>query len=100
MEVILFHSEDPTCVSYQKALGVADAVQKKFGDQLRLEIHKTDSELARAYNCRGSIAVFVNGKMVPIDVATSQEKMGVFLDEILTCSARNGDLHSVDTWSW
>ena len=76
LEIVIFHSGDTASVPYQKVRGVADANQKKFGDQLELAIYTTDSEQANAYNCRGSIAVFVNRKLIDLEVATSEKKNG------------------------
>lgn len=62
---------------------MARMMQEKFGDQLDLQIHRTDSEEAKAYTLRSSTTVLVNQEMVPLDVATSGEKMAAYLEEIL-----------------
>ncbi|MCW5202695.1 MAG: hypothetical protein QTN59_13650 [Candidatus Electrothrix communis] len=84
LEMFFFHSGNPVLVSYRKVTDVVEAMQEKFGDQLDLKIYKTDSEMARAFGCRGSTAVFVNRKMVAPEVATSKEKMENYLNEILS----------------
>ncbi len=57
-------------------------MEEKFKKQLELKIYRSDSEEAKAYNVRSSTAVFVNREMVPLDVATSEEKMTAFLKAI------------------
>ena len=89
LELIIFHSENFASISYKKARAAAEAVQEKLGDQLGLKIEKTDSELANAYNCRGSLAVFVNQELVSLTIATSKEKMENYLEKKLADSLDN-----------
>jgi hypothetical protein len=64
----------------RKAIGVADAMKKKFGEKLGISIFTTDSEEAKAYELKTSTTVFVNQEQIPLDVATSAEKMENFLN--------------------
>ena len=89
LELVIFHSGNSASLSYRKVRVVTEAVQKKFGDQLGLKIDTTESELAKSYNCRGSLAVFVNQKLVDLEVATSKEMMEDYLKEKLSCSLDN-----------
>jgi hypothetical protein len=63
---------------------VAHAMQERFKEQLDLHVHTTDSAEATAYNLKGSTNIFVNQQWVPLDVATSTEKMAAYLDNILS----------------
>jgi hypothetical protein len=58
-------------------------MQERFKDQLDLHIHPTDSPEAAAYSLKGSTNIFVNQQWVPVDIATSKEKMADYLDNIL-----------------
>jgi len=48
-----------------------------------LAIHLVDSEEADKYELRGSTTVFINDELVPLDVATSAEKMEAYLANIM-----------------
>lgn len=61
------------------ATGVAKKMKDRFNGQIDLQIHLTDSKEARQYELKGSTTVFVNGEFVPLDVATSEAKMGEHL---------------------
>ena len=62
---------------------MARAMQERFKDQLDLQMHTTDSPEAAAYSLRGSTNIFVNQQWVPLDVATSKEKMMEYLENLL-----------------
>ena len=64
----------------RKAIGVADAMKKKFGEKIEVNIFTNDSEQAKAYKLKASTTVFVNQEQVPLDIATSEEKMENFLN--------------------
>jgi len=59
-------------------------MQERFKEQLDLHVHTTDSPEATAYNLKGSTNIFVNQQWVPLDVATSTEKMAAYLDNIIS----------------
>ena len=61
------------------AIGVAKAIKSNFGEALDLQIYTNDSEEAKRYNIKASTTVFVNEKWIPLDIATSREKLGEFL---------------------
>jgi len=63
---------------------VARAMQERFKEQLELHVHTTDSPEAMAYNLKGSTNIFVNQQWVPLEVATSTDKMAAYLDNILS----------------
>lgn len=63
---------------------MARAMQEQLGDQLDLHIHTTDSPEATAYSLKGSTNLFVNQQWVPLDIATSKEKMAEYLKNILS----------------
>jgi hypothetical protein len=63
---------------------VAKAMQERFKDQLDLHIHTTDSPEAAAYSLKGSTNIFINQQWVPLDIATSKEKMAEYLNKILS----------------
>jgi len=68
----------------RKAIGVADTMKKKFGEKLEVNIFTNDSEEAKGYALRASTTVLVNKEHIPLDVATSQEKMESFLNKSIT----------------
>ena len=94
LELFIFHSENDNCLYFQKARLVAQTIQEKNREQLRLETYTTNSEMAKAYNCRGAIAVFLNQKMVDLEVATSKEKMEKYVNEYLNLSSHNSEYGS------
>jgi len=63
---------------------VASAMQERFKDQLDLHIYTTDSPEATAYSLKGSTNIFINQQWVPLDIATSKEKMADYLNTILS----------------
>jgi len=67
----------------QKATGVANAMQERFGERLALKIHLASSPEATNYPLKGATNVFVNGEWVALDVATSKEKMTAYLEGVL-----------------
>jgi len=68
----------------QKATGVANAMQERFGKRLALKIHLVSSPEAANYPLKGATNVFVNGEWVALDVATSAEKLTAYLEGILS----------------
>jgi hypothetical protein len=70
-------------MSCKKAIGVAEAMQKKYGKKLELKIYTTDSKEAKPYNFKSSTNVLFQKEPVPIDVATDPQKMDVFLSKKL-----------------
>nr|WP_157212137.1 hypothetical protein [Desulfomonile tiedjei] len=50
-------------------------MKDRFGDQIDLQIHLTDSKEAEQYKLKGATSVFIDGEFVPLDIAMSEEKM-------------------------
>ena len=50
-----------------------------FEEGLDLKIYPSDSESAKQYVVRASTAVFVDGQMIPLDIALSEGEMERFL---------------------
>lgn len=50
-----------------------------FQDRLNLRILRTDSPEAMAYALRSATSVFVDGELVPLEVATSATAMEQYL---------------------
>lgn len=65
------------------ATGVARKMKDCFGEKIDLAIHLVDSEEAAKYELRGSTTVFINDEWVPLDVATSADKMEVYLEDMM-----------------
>ena len=65
------------------ATGVATKMKDRFGERIDLAIHLVDSEEAAKYGLRGSTTVFIDDELVPLDVATSAEKMEAYLANIM-----------------
>lgn len=65
------------------ATGVATKMKDRFGEMLDVAIHLVDSEEAARYELRGSTTVFVNDEWVPLDVATSVDKMEAYLANLM-----------------
>ena len=63
----------------KKAIGVAEAMKKKYGEKLELRIYTTDSEEAKPFDFKSSTNVLFQRQPVPIDIATDSQKMDVFL---------------------
>jgi len=55
----------------------------RFGEMVDVAIHLVDSEEAARYELRGSTTVFVNDEWVPLDVATSVDKMEAYLANMM-----------------
>ena len=55
----------------------------RFGEMVDVAIHLVDSEEAARYELRGSTTVFVNDEWVPLDVATSVDKMEAYLANLM-----------------
>ena len=65
------------------ATGVATKMKGRFGEMVDVAIHLVDSEEAARYELRGSTTVFVNDEWVPLDVATSVDKMEAYLANMM-----------------
>jgi len=63
----------------QQAIGVAETMKEKFGGRLDLNIYTNVSKEAECYALKASTTVFVNQKWIPLNTATSKEKMEEFL---------------------
>ncbi len=63
----------------KKAIGVAKAMEEKYGEQLKLNFYTTDSEEAKKYQFKSSTNVIFENELVPIDIATDKDKMDIFL---------------------
>ena len=63
----------------QKVIGVAQAMKKIFGDTLLLDIYTNSSKEAEAYDLKASTTVFIDNEWIPIDIATSEDRMQEFL---------------------
>lgn len=63
----------------KKAMGVAGEMKEKFADQLEIKIFATDSEEAQKYHFKSATNVIFENELVPIEIATDQEKMEQFL---------------------
>ena len=63
---------------------MASAMQERFKDQLDLHIYTTDSPEATAFSLKGATNIFINQQWVPLDIATSKEKMADYLINILS----------------
>ncbi len=64
-------------------MGVAKAMQEHFGGQLDLHIYTTSSPEAASFVIKGSTNLFVKREWVPLDVATSKEKMTEYLNNMV-----------------
>ena len=65
------------------AIGVANEMKEKYGDRLELRIYTTDSMEAMPYKFRSATNVLFEKALVPIDIATDNNKMDVFLSSKL-----------------
>ncbi len=63
----------------KKAIGVAKAMEEKYGEQLKLNVYTTDSEEAKKYQFKSSTNVIFENELVPMDIATDKDKMDIFL---------------------
>ncbi len=68
----------------KKAIGVAEEMQKQFGNSLNVQIHTTDSEAAQGYTFKSSTNVLFDNEWLPLDVATDKDKMQQLLSEKLS----------------
>ena len=83
VEIVLFHSGNPAWRSCQAAIGVAKNVEEKFGEKVNLKIYTNDSAEALKYNLKSATSVFVNGELVPLETALSQEGMEEFIQKLV-----------------
>jgi len=67
-------------MSCRKAIGVAEAMKKKFGEKIEVNIFTNDSEQAKAYKLKASTTVFVNQEQISLKTAMSEEEMEKFLN--------------------
>ena len=79
VEIVLFHSGNPAWRSCQAAIGVAKKIEEKFGEGVDLKIYTNDSGEAMKYSIKSATSVFVNGELVPLETALSQEGMEEFI---------------------
>ena len=54
-------------------------MKEQFVGAVDVQVHLNDSEAAKGYNPRGSTTVLVKGEWVPLEIATSREKMASYL---------------------
>ena len=54
-------------------------MKDKFGDGLCLNIYVNNSKEAESYSLKASTTVFLNDEWIPLDIATSKEKMEDYL---------------------
>ena len=60
---------------------MAKAMREKFGEALDLRIFANDCEEAKAYRIKASTTVLLDKEWVPLEVATSKDKMEEVLKE-------------------
>lgn len=65
----------------KQAIGVANAMKEKYGDNLEVEILTTDSPRALQYKFRSATNVLFNGEIVPVEIAVDSIKMVKYLSE-------------------
>jgi len=65
------------------ATGVAGKMKTHFGEAIDVAIHLVDSPEAANYELRGSTTIFLNGKWVPLDIATSADKMQKYIEQAI-----------------
>uniref|UniRef100_C6E9I7 Uncharacterized protein n=1 Tax=Geobacter sp. (strain M21) TaxID=443144 RepID=C6E9I7_GEOSM len=65
------------------ATGVATKMKNLFGEAIDLHIHLIDAPEAANYVLRGATTVFLNEEWVPLDTATSADRMQEFLEQAL-----------------
>lgn len=58
-------------------------MKDRFGERIDLAIHLVDSEEAAKYELRASTSVFIDGELVPLDVATNADKMEAYLADLM-----------------
>ncbi len=68
-------------MSCQKAIGVAHDMEDRFSGELTVKFYTMDAEEAKGYTFKGSTAVLLDGKTVPIRVAMDKNAMEAFLSE-------------------
>jgi hypothetical protein len=61
------------------AIGVAKNMKETFKDCIKLSIHTNDSPEAAGYMIKSATNVFLNGEMVPLNVALSVDRMLEYL---------------------
>ena len=62
---------------------MAEAMKKKFPDQIDLEIHTTDSDAAKGFLFSASTMVLLDNEQVDLQTATEPAAMEKFLQEHL-----------------
>lgn len=70
-------------MSCKQAIGVAEKMKEKFGDNLNVQMFTTDSMEAMSYKIRASTAVFVNEQQVSNEIALSESKMAEHLQGLI-----------------
>jgi hypothetical protein len=58
-------------------------MQERFGERLAVKIDTVNSPAAAAYPLKGATNVFIGMEWVPLDVATSPERMALYLEKRL-----------------
>ena len=61
------------------AMGVAKSMKRKLGEKLDLTIYSNTSKEAEPYDLKAATTVFVNHEIVPLNIATSENQMEIFL---------------------
>lgn len=64
-------------------MDIAKQMRLKFKPDLDVAIFTTDSEEAKGYTFTSSTTVLFNDEIIPIDIATDNEKLETFLDQKL-----------------
>ncbi len=59
-------------------------MKDRFGEKIDVALHLVDSEEAAKHELRGSTTVYVNDEWVPLDVATSADRMQTYIEQELT----------------
>jgi len=72
------------------ATGVANKMDLHFGTAIDVAIHLIDDPEAANYELRGSTTVFLNGAWVPLDIATSAERMQEYIEQAIATGEKHG----------
>ena len=67
-------------------MGIAEAMQEKFGAALDYKCFTTDSEEAKGYAFKSSTNVLFDNEWIPLEVATDHNRMETFLSQKLSKS--------------
>jgi len=58
-------------------------MKEHFGEKIDVALHLVDSEEAAKYELRGSTTVIINDQWVPLDIATSADKMTAYIENLM-----------------